>query len=77
MTVIPNKVRVLGLNRGIETVVAVNHADDDIETIRRANSGKVDSESDQESARDRDGKRSDFGNVDHGAYDNFPGSSAH
>jgi hypothetical protein len=61
--------RILRWDGGVEAVVAVNHAHDDIETIRSANSGKVDSEGDLESAGDGNGKRSDFGNVDHGKYD--------
>ena len=60
------------LNGGIEAVVTVNDVHHDIETVRSANSGKVDSESDLESTRDRSGKRSSFGNVDHSSnYDNF------
>ena len=59
------------LNGGIEAVVTVNDAHHDIETVRSANSGKVDSESDLESTRDRSGKRSSFGNVDHSNYVNF------
>ena len=54
----------------VEAIVAVNHAHNDVETVRSANSGEVDSEGDLESAGDRNGKRSDFGNVDHGKYDN-------
>ena len=74
MTVVPQEMRILWWDGGVEAVVAVNHAHEDIETIRSANSGKVDSEGDLESAGDGNGKRSDFGNVDHGRYDNFSGS---
>jgi periplasmic divalent cation tolerance protein len=71
VTVFPQEMRILRLDGGVEAVVAVNHAHDDVETIRSANPGKVNSESDLELAGDRNGKRSDFGNVDHGKYDNF------
>jgi len=71
VVVFPNKVRILRLNGGIEAVLTVNDAHHDIETVRGANSGKVDPESDLESTGDRGGKRSNFGNVDHSNYDNF------
>jgi hypothetical protein len=69
MTVVPEEMRILCLDGGVEAVVAVNHAHNDIETVRSANSREVNSEGDLESAGDRNGKRSDFGNVDHEKYD--------
>jgi hypothetical protein len=57
------------LDGRIEAVVAVNDAHHNIETVSSANSGEVDSEGDLESAGDRNGIRSNFGNVDHEKYD--------
>jgi hypothetical protein len=69
MTVVPEEMRILRLNGGVEAVVAVNYSHNEIETVSSANSREVDSEGDLESAGDRNGKRSDFGNVDHEKYD--------
>ena len=71
MAAVPQEMGILGLDGRIEAVVAVNEAHNDIETVCSANSGEVDSEGDLESAGDRNGKRSDFGNVDHGEYDSY------
>jgi hypothetical protein len=69
VTIVPQEMGILRLDGGVEAVIAVNHAHNDIETVGSANSGEIDSEGDLESAGDRNGKRSNFGNVDHSKYD--------
>ena len=49
MGAVPEEMTILRLDGGIEAVVAVNDSHHDIETVRSANSGEVDSEGDLES----------------------------
>src|SRR5262249_49496087 len=65
MSRLPSQMGVGRLDGGIEAIVAVDHANDDIEAVGRANARQVDAETNLETTRRDRRKRAHFRKVDH------------